>query len=442
MATEASSAPVNPPRIERDRSGRTEDQDNQGVPQQYPPFYGKIESPSTPYDGATLGGQAIFGARRAFGSVPNAFGTPVIAPDSLTRVLRQAQAQMQRTLADQVTPLRLAGHLSVLIIAAVILVLSQIRIPEWEISLQPTPAPAAELSFNAMPATEAGFGALAQVASLDNSSLRRNIVLTFIDKKVHQEAPRPDISYYTVKSGDTVLGIAAKFGLQPETLMWSNSIIEQNPDRLSIGDQLRILPADGVLHVVKPGETLSSLADEYDVEMQRIVDYAGNALADVSTPLSVGKEIVIPGGTKEFASPVVDMGGTYRVDTPANAPTGSGNFGWPSAGYVSQGYWGGHPAIDIVGWVGSPVAAADGGYVVEAGSGWSAGYGSHVIVDHGNGFATLYAHLNSVFVNPGETVSKGQQVGTMGSTGNSTGPHLHFEIRYNGVPYNPASYLK
>ena len=276
----------------------------------------------------------------------------------------------------------------------------------------------------------------------DTSSLRRNIVLTIVNKKVQVEAPRQDITYYTVKAGDTVLGIAAKYGLQPETLMWSNSNIEQNPDRLSIGDQLRILPVNGVLHVVDPGETLSDLADEYNVEAQAIVDYTGNTLASLATPLSVGKEIVIPGGTRAFAAAANGYTGAYTVDTPANAPQGSGNFSWPSAGYVSQGYWGGHPAIDVAGWIGSPVTASDGGYVVLAGGGWNGGYGNHVIIDHGNGFSTLYAHLNSIFVEPGMTVSKGQQLGTMGNTGNSTGPHLHFEVRYGGVPYNPANYLK
>ncbi len=343
---------------------------------------------------------------------------------------------MQQTLSDQVTPLRLAGHLSVLLIAAVILVLSQIKIPEWELSLEPTPQPTAGAAGQLAMATSGDMGLF------DNASLRRSPVFTFVDKKVQQEAPRQDIAYYTVKGGDTVLAIAEKFGLQPETLMWSNSIIEQNPDRLSIGDELRILPIDGVLHVVKPGETLSDLADEYGVGMQAIVDYTGNSLATTADTLSIGRELVIPGGTRAFATATVDYGGAYSVDVPDNAPTGSGNFSWPSAGYVSQGYWGGHPAIDIAGWVGSPVTAADGGYVVLAGGGWNGGYGNHVIIDHGNGFTTLYAHLNSIFVSPGMTVSKGQQLGTMGNTGNSTGPHLHLEVRYGGVPYNPSNYLK
>jgi murein DD-endopeptidase MepM/ murein hydrolase activator NlpD len=284
------------------------------------------------------------------------------------------------------------------------------------------------------------------MSGFEDDSLTPNSILTIGSKPVNpvtKEAPRPveEVLYYTVKSGDTVLGIAQKFGLQPETLMWSNSSIEQNPDRLSIGDQLRILPVDGVLHVVKRGDTLSSIADKYDADMQAIVAYAANGMSSVNDPLPIGKEIVVPGGTKPFVAPVVGASTAYAVPRPDGALAGSGNFSWPTAGYISQGYWGGHPAIDVAGWLGAPVTASDSGYVVLAGGGWNSGYGNYVIIDHGNGFTTLYAHLNSVFVKPGETVSRGQQVGTMGNTGNSTGPHLHFEIRYNGVPYNPASYL-
>ena len=377
-------------------------------------------------------------ARSAFASLPS-IGVPPAAPDGFTQAMLRVQRTLHHTLSDQVTPLRLAGHLSVLLIAGVILVLSQVKIPEWELSLTPTPQPTASAGLGALAAAGQG-----ETGLFDNASLRRSPVFTFVDKKVQQEAPRQDIAYYAVKPGDTVLAIAEKFGLQPETLMWSNSIIEQNPDRLSIGDELRILPVDGVLHVVKPGETLSDLADEYSVDMQKIVDYTGNSLATTNDTLTVGRELVVPGGTRAFvtASPDYGYGNAYAVDVPDGAPEGSGNFSWPTAGYISQGYWGGHPAIDVAGYVGESVTAADGGYVVLAGGGWNGGYGNHVIIDHGNGFTTLYAHLTSIFVTPGMTVSKGEEIGTMGSTGNSTGPHLHLEIRYNGVPYNPASYLK
>jgi murein DD-endopeptidase MepM/ murein hydrolase activator NlpD len=259
-----------------------------------------------------------------------------------------------------------------------------------------------------------------------------------------ESAPATTISYYTVKAGDTVLGIAQRFGLQPETLMWSNDFIEQNPDRLRIGDQVRILPVDGVLHVVRRGDTLSGIASRYKTDMQAIVAFAGNGIKSINDPLPIGKEIIVPGGVKPYVAPAAGAATStaYSVQRPPGAPAGSGNFSWPAAGYISQGYWRAHPAIDIAGRLGAPVSAADSGFVVTAGGGWNGGYGNHVIIDHGNGFTTLYAHLNSVFVKPGETVSRGQQIGTMGSTGNSTGPHLHFEIRYNGVPYNPANYLK
>ena len=113
-----------------------------------------------------------------------------------------------------------------------------------------------------------------------------------------------------------------------------------------------------------------------------------------------------------------------------------------ASGSVSQQFWGGHRAVDIGSWTGAPVKASDSGYVVTAGGGWNGGYGNHVIIDHGNGFVSLYAHLNSIYVRAGENVARGQHLGSVGNTGNSTGPHLHFEIRYQGVPRNPFSYLQ
>jgi len=364
----------------------------------------------------------------------------------IEQTLQRYTEQMQHVLADQVTPLRLAGHLAVLMIAAVVLMLSQVSVPEWDLHLEATPV--AETASAFVGASAQGLGStFGATVELGNDSLKPNMVLSFVDRSpkiaAAPDTARPEVLYYSVKSGDTVLAIAKRFGLQPETLMWSNSFIEQNPDRLKIGDQVRILPIDGVLHVVKRGDTLSGIASKYETDMQAIVQYAPNGMTGVNDSLPIGKEIVVPGGTKPYVAPTVGGASTaYSVARPAGALAGSGNFSWPAAGYVSQGYWRGHPAIDIAGWVGAPVTAADSGYVVLAGGGWNGGYGNYVIIDHGNGFTTLYAHLNSIFVKPGETVSRGQQVGTMGNTGNSTGAHLHLEIRYNGVPYNPASYLK
>ena len=339
------------------------------------------------------------------------------------------QTQFQNILSDQVTPLRLAGHLSVLVVAATILLLSQVEIPKWELPLQGANAAATDQTGAA---TQTQF----QLATtqIGNDALQRAAVpFTII-----QERGRQSIETYSVASGDTVLGIAEKFGLQPETIQWSNPGIEQNPDLLRIGDTLKIPPVDGVLHTVAPGDTLSSLASKYKVGVDAIVNFDLNAIDDANVALSTGKELFVPGGTKPFVAKTVVA---YSGPIPSNAAKGTGSFGWPTSGTITQRYWGGHQAIDVGSWTGAPVKAADSGYVVSAGGGWSAGYGNHVIVDHGNGFVTLYAHLNSIFVRPGESVSRGQQVGTVGNTGNSTGPHLHFEVRYQDVPQNPFSYL-
>ena len=132
----------------------------------------------------------------------------------------------------------------------------------------------------------------------------------------------------------------------------------------------------------------------------------------------------------------------YNGPIPQGAFKGTGSFAWPASGQVTQQYWSGHPAVDIGAFIGAPVKAADSGYVIAASGGWNDGYGNMVLIDHGNGFVSLYSHLSSIFVRQGESVGMGQQVGAVGNTGNSTGPHLHFEIRYQGIPRNPFGYLQ
>jgi murein DD-endopeptidase MepM/ murein hydrolase activator NlpD len=360
----------------------------------------------------------------------------VTEADRVSTSLHKVQNQLQRTLGDQITPLRLAGHLSVLAVASVVLLLSQVKIPDWKLGLDALPnnilasqsASAANASsqlFTTQLGEEAG-----------NFETLQRIALPFT---IVPERPREALETYTVQSGDTILGIASKYGLEPETLLWANAAIERNPDRISIGDQIKILPVNGVLHTVKAGDTLSSIAAKYKVTAEAIVGYEGNAFKGISDALIVGMEVVVPGGQKQIVAQQVVT--SYNGPAPAGAAKGSGAFLWPTSGSITQKYWSGHAAIDIGSWTGAPVKAADGGYVVEAGRGWSSGYGNHVVIDHGNGFRTLYAHLNSIFVSPGESVSKGTQIGTVGNTGNSTGPHLHFEVLYQGVRRNPYSYL-
>jgi murein DD-endopeptidase MepM/ murein hydrolase activator NlpD len=346
---------------------------------------------------------------------------------------------MQQTLSDQVTPVRLASHLSVLLVAAAVLLFSRVEIPEWDFQLvaMPTAQPQAA-GFNSVTTRMAELLSNPAGAAPIESELQPQIVpFTIIPERTRQV-----VQIYTVAAGDTVLGIAQRFGLNPETLQWSNPDLEANPDMLRIGDQVKILPLDGVLHTVRAGDTLSALASRYKVGAEQIVAYDSNNLADAAAPLIIGSDLVIPGGTKPFIQQQIVGINTSSVSVPDDAATGSGNFSWPASGSISQGYWGGHRALDIASRTGAPVKAADGGFVTLAGGGWNGGYGNHVIIDHGNGFATLYAHLNTIFVKSGENVGAGQQIGTVGNTGNSTGPHLHFEILYQGVPRNPGNYLR
>lgn len=370
-------------------------------------------------------------------------------PDALHRAspsyFAQLQARAQRGLADQVTPLRLASHLSVLLVAIAVLFFSRVEVPEWDFQLvaMPTEAPAAQFGsvtarvsqiFN-NPASQGAVAISGPEGAVD--AMQPQIVpFTIIPERAKQE-----IQTYTVQSGDTVLAIAARYHLQPETLQWSNPDIERDPDLLSVGDQLRILPVDGVLHTVVAGDSLSGIASKYKVDVAQVIAYAGNKLADANAPLIIGSSLVVPGGVKEFAQQSVVGYSAAAVPVPDGATVGRGSFNWPASGSISQNYWSGHPAIDIASREGAAVTATDDGFVTVAGGGWNTGYGNEIIIDHGNGFVSLYAHLSSILVRPGENVTAGEQIGTVGNTGNSTGPHLHFEIRFNGAPRNPASFL-
>jgi len=240
-----------------------------------------------------------------------------------------------------------------------------------------------------------------------------------------------------VQSGDTIYGIAARFGLSPETLLWANPSLEDNPDLLYLGQKLTILPVDGVYHQVAAGDTLQDIAATFQVAQETIINYPLNNLDPENPVITPGQWLVIPGGVKPYVPRYVSVS---AANAPADARTGTGSFQWPTNGTITQEYWSGHRALDIGAWMGAPIYAADAGYVVAAQ--WDdTGYGRMIIIDHGNGFKTLYAHMEVLYVSAGDEVAKGQQIGEMGSTGNSTGPHLHFEIILNGVKRNPWGFL-
>ncbi len=256
---------------------------------------------------------------------------------------------------------------------------------------------------------------------------------------------RRGIITYTAQPGDTIEGIAARFNILPTTIVWSNKDIEDQPDLLSVGQVLTVLPVDGVFHTVQSDDTLDGIAKKYKAKADDIRKSPLNNLGSGGN-LLIGSRIVVPDGVKPFEAQVVDNKQRSTpsgpvVVRPGQAPVAArGRFIWPTRGFISQGYWQFHRALDIANGTGVPIAASDNGVVEFAG--WSpVGYGYLVIINHNNGFTTYYAHNSQFFVGVGQAVRQGQTIAGMGSTGQSTGPHSHFEIRFNGVPLNPLVYL-
>ncbi len=251
--------------------------------------------------------------------------------------------------------------------------------------------------------------------------------------------PRLGIITYTVQPGDTVFGIADKFNISPDTVLGSNDALEDDPHRLQIGQKIVVLPVSGVYHTVRSGDTIAGIAKKYKVESQAILSYKDNGLAE-NASLAVGQKLVIPGGVKPYVPKKVYTTFTSSQPKGGGAVNATNSFGWPVTGYISQGYWNRHRAIDIAAPKGTPIYAADAGYVAMAG--WSnVGYGYMLVIDHGNGYQTLYAHLSRYEPDAGDPIAKGEMIGRVGSTGWSTGPHLHFEIRKGGVQLNPLGLL-
>jgi murein DD-endopeptidase MepM/ murein hydrolase activator NlpD len=260
--------------------------------------------------------------------------------------------------------------------------------------------------------------------------------------------PTHDFFRHTVEEGDTPNKVAEKYGLEPATLLWGNPELSDKAQLLQVGITLTILPGDGVLHTVGVTDTVESIASFYGVEPEAITDYADNNLAGWPHRPVPGTQIFVPGGEKPLLvwsytpnSPrgrVSSAGAFYEGQI---IYAGVGRFVWPTGSWrITQYYWWAHRAIDIGAVIETPVYASDGGTVIY--SGWSPiGYGNLIVLDHGNGFQTYYAHLNSIWVANGQFVPQGTPIGGVGSTGNSSGPHLHFEIRYNGVLLNPLDYL-
>jgi murein DD-endopeptidase MepM/ murein hydrolase activator NlpD len=247
--------------------------------------------------------------------------------------------------------------------------------------------------------------------------------------------PRKKIITYTVQSGDNLSNLAERFDVDVDTLIWANSRLEEDPDYLVISQTLLIPPVSGVLYTAQSGDTLDAIAKKFKGELRTMAELEYNSTVISASTLISGTRIMIPGGEKPYPPRIVYING---VAVTVNAPRGGGRFVWPAVGYISS-FFGGHTGIDIAGPLGTPVYAADAGVVVLAG--WNGGYGYCVIIDHGNGWQTLYGHFSAYYAQSGQNVRRGQAIGKMGSTGNSTGSHLHFEMHRNGGLVNPLIYL-
>jgi len=221
---------------------------------------------------------------------------------------------------------------------------------------------------------------------------------------------------------------------------------------IKVGQEMYIMPIDGIYYPMQDGDTIDSIATKYKSDAGAIREW--NTDLDLNS-LPVGQKVFLPGGEvppPPKPQPVTTYNNsyTYTNDVSYTAPAGdggSGTFGWPTSGLAISQYFGStsfnpwHTGLDLDSRSGWDIWAADGGTVTTATWGWGGGYGNHIIVDHGNGYQTLYGHLSQLDVSAGDYVSKGQRLGTMGSTGWSTGPHLHFEVRYNGSFLNPLNFL-
>lgn len=251
-----------------------------------------------------------------------------------------------------------------------------------------------------------------------------------------------DVFIYTVEAGDTLSSIAQSFNLKKETLMAENNL--WNPNRLKAGYKLRILPVDGLSHKVKKGETVDKIAKKYKVDKEKIIKQ--NQIEEGKT-LVASSTLIVPGAKRK--APVYQprsIGGYTAPNTVANysGPKAVGRLIWPTRGKITQGYKSRHRAIDIAHAAKGPIYASAAGKVIKAATGWNGGYGNVIIVDHGNGMQTLYAHNEKLYVTKGQYVEQGQTIGWMGRTGRvygRTGIHLHFEVRIKGIKYNPMSFF-
>lgn len=255
---------------------------------------------------------------------------------------------------------------------------------------------------------------------------------------------RANVIYHEVMAGETIGAIAEQYGISLATILWSNNLTARSYIRP--GDKLKILPTSGVVHKVKKGDTIGKIAKLYNTTPEKIIK--SNKLKEDGTDMVVGEELLVPDGRMPapvYVAPVRKYTQLSNIAAPppsVAAPAGSGYL-WPAGvRRITQYYGWRHTGLDIGGPIGTGLYASKAGTVIRSQCGWNGGYGCYIIVDHGGGVTTLYGHASKLYVSVGEYVSQGQTIATMGSTGRSTGSHLHFEVRVNGAKQNPLKYIR
>lgn len=323
------------------------------------------------------------------------------------------------------------------------------------VTTPPPPAVLPTLSADQMAALLA-----APVTRLDTEAETDRIQIvrdTYNPFTIIPDRPRSEVIQYEVESGDTIFRIAERFGLKPESIAWAND--RSLLGGLRPGRIINILPVDGAYWTVTEPESIASIAARFRVDPYAIIDSEFNDLFGMtpSTVLPSNSRVVVPGGQAEQIvwNPVVERtegdassGSVARISFAAgepgscglvNNPGGGGGWVRPVAAgsyQWSQGYSSYHTGVDLAGAVGTPIYAANGGTVIFAG--WNSfGYGYAVVLAHGP-YTTVYGHLSAINVSCGQYVQAGQVIAAMGSSGQSSGPHLHFEIRYNDIPQDPT----
>jgi len=380
-------------------------------------------------------------------------GTRTSTADRKSTLSRWMEALLQMGLGESL--LRIGSSISsVLVITLVVWLTRTFFEPS---SLQSSAAAAPSVASTPQVAMEA-------VALAENNAYEGIPRLT-LPFTVIPSRPRQQIVKYVVQEGDTVFGIAEKYGLQPQTILWGNyDILLDDPHALQPGQELKIMPSDGVYwEWVKENQGgLIGFAKFFGVTPEDIVNAPANNLdpatiGDYAQPnIPDGTWLFVPGGKRDFISWSAPLGvtredpATARVlgagacDPVTGGAVGYGAFVWPTNKHYLSGYdyspKSNHWGIDIAGSEGEGVYAVDAGVIVY--SGWNNyGYGNMIIVDHGNGWQSLYAHLSAIYRFCGQSVGQGEAIGAIGNTGRSSGPHLHFELMTPSFKVNPWDFL-